>query len=130
MRQNLCLSLLLMCLGGCTWGIDPTAASKKVHTAWDENVTACHMLGKITVSVFSHLGWLERNDIKVRDELQVMARNEAVSMRADTIKPLSEPHNGEQVWGAYICGTSRAPVSHAGKVATENSGVQTFPLRR
>ena len=51
----------------------------------------CQDLGKVTVSVMDRVGPVDRNDIKVRDELEVMARNEAAKMNADTIKPLAEP---------------------------------------
>src|SRR5690242_8383008 len=34
-----------------------------------------------------------------------MARNQAAQMHADTIVPLGEPHDGEQSWEGYACGT-------------------------
>jgi hypothetical protein len=78
-----------------------------------------------------HVGPVDRNDIKVRDELEVMARNEAAKMHADTIKPLGEPTDGSQAWGAYQCGSTRpssttAPTSQP---APASSGAaQTFPI--
>ena len=65
-------------------------------------------LGKLTVSVLDRVGPVDRNGIKVSDELEIMARNEAAGLGADTIRPLGEPHDGAQSWGAYSCGASCA----------------------
>ena len=95
-------------------------------------MSQCQELGKVTVSVMERVGPVDRNDIKVRDELEVMARNEAAKMHADTIKPLGEPADGEQPWGAYQCGSAR-PAS-ATRPATQpapaaSGGVQTYPIQ-
>ncbi|PTG16161.1 DUF4156 domain-containing protein, partial [Staphylococcus chromogenes] len=119
MRKTLLLLVPAVLLSGCTWGITPTPASQNVRTAWNSDVSACRDLGKVTVSVLNLVGPVDRNDIKVRDELQVMARNQAATMHADTIKPLGEPSNGEQAWGAYQCGT-RALAPAAGHAPAGN----------
>jgi len=104
MRKTLLLLAPVVLLGGCTWGINPDPGSNSVRTVWTGDVSSCRDLGKITVSVMDHVGPFDRNDIKVRDELQVQARNSAISMRADTIKPLADPVDGSQPWEAYYCG--------------------------
>jgi hypothetical protein len=104
MRKTLLLLAPVVLLGGCTWGINPTPGSTNVRTVWTGDVPGCRDLGKITVSVTDHVGPYDRNDIKVRDELQVQARNSAVDMKADTIKPLADPVDGSQPWEAYYCG--------------------------
>lgn len=108
MRKSLLLLAPLVMLGGCTWGINPDPGSNTVRTVWTGNVTGCRDLGKITVSVMNRVGPFDRNDIKVRDELQVQARNSALSMHADTIKPLGDPVDGSQAWEAYVCGSRQA----------------------
>jgi hypothetical protein len=104
MRKTLLLLAPVVLLGGCTWGINPEPGSNTVRTVWSGDVSGCRDIGKITVSVQDHVGPFDRNDIKVRDELQVQARNSAVSMHADTIKPLADPVDGSQPWEAYFCG--------------------------
>jgi hypothetical protein len=104
MRKTLLLLAPVVLLGGCTWGINPDPGSTNVRTVWSGDVTGCRDIGKITVSVTDHVGPYDRNDIKVRDELQVQARNSALSMKADTIKPLGDPVDGSQPWEAYYCG--------------------------
>jgi hypothetical protein len=108
MRKTLLLLAPVVLLGGCTWGINPVPGSANVRTVWTGDVTGCRDLGKITVSVTDHVGPYDRNDIKVRDELQVQARNSAVDMKADTIKPLADPTDGSQPWEAYFCGNTVA----------------------
>jgi len=130
MRKTLLLVVPTLLLGACTWGITPTPASQNVRTAWNDDVSACKDLGKITVSVMDHVGPVDRNDIKVRDELQVMARNEAATMHADTIKPLGEPKDGAQPWGAYQCG-SRAlgPAGKPSSAPVDSGATKTYPIK-
>ena len=134
MRKTLLLLVPLLALGACTWGITLDDAGKNVRTAWSGDVTSCQELGKVTVSVMDRVGPVDRNDIKVRDELEVMARNEAAKMQADTIKPLAEPTDGSQPWGAYRCGNARIAPAGAAPAnpppARDAAGnAQTFPMK-
>ncbi|MGC1547924.1 MAG: DUF4156 domain-containing protein [Rhodanobacter sp.] len=136
MRKRQLLLVPILLLGACTWGITLDDAAKNVRTAWSGDVSACHELGKITVSVMDHVGPVDRNDIKVRDELEVMARNEAAKMHADTVKPLGDPSDGSQPWGAYQCGSrviapsSRAPSpNNQAPASQQGGGMQTFPVK-
>ena len=114
-------------------------AGRAVRTAWNTDVSQCQDLGKVTVSVMDRVGPIDRNDIKVRGELEVMARNQAAQMHADTIKPLSEPSDGSQPWGAYRCGPNRssaAPAPPAAATSTAapdqgvpQSGFKTYPIQ-
>lgn len=97
-------------LSACTYGIVLDAGGQAVRTDWNgRHTSACRDIGKITVSVLSRIGPVDRNDIKVRDELEIMARNQAAQMRADTIVPLGDPRDGEQAWEGYSCGTVAPP---------------------
>lgn len=132
MRKTVLLLIPTLLLAGCNWGITMDAAGKNVRTAWSGDVSACRELGKVTVSVMDHVGPVNRNNITVRDELEVLARNEGAKMHADTIKPLSEPVDGSQAWGAYQCGAagvapSRSPTTPASTPPPAN-GTKTFPV--
>jgi hypothetical protein len=134
MRKTLLLVPVVL-LSACTWGITLDDAGKAVRTAWSGDVSQCQDLGKVTVSVMDHVGPVDRNDIKVRDELEVMARNEAAKMNADTIKPLGEPVDGSQSWGAYRCGGRPAAAgpapARAGSApqSVPAGGFQTYPIQ-
>ncbi|OOG56980.1 hypothetical protein B0E47_06510 [Rhodanobacter sp. B05] len=129
MRKTLLL-LIPVLLSACSWGITMDPAAKNVRTAWNGDVSGCRELGKVTVSVMDHVGPVDRNNITVRDELEVLARNQAAEMHADTIKPLAEPSNGSQPWGAYQCGAGG--LKSTGRPAAAHSAggaVQTFPIK-
>jgi hypothetical protein len=133
MRKTPLLLVPIVLLSACTWGITLDDAGKSVRTAWNGDVSSCRELGKVTVSVADHVGPIDRNDIKVRDELEVMARNEAATMHADTIKPLGEPSDGSQPWGAYQCGAagpaSSSPRHEAAPPSSSGGATQTFPVK-
>lgn len=134
MRKTLLIPVVVaVLLSGCSWGIKLDDAGRKVRTDWYGSMSNCKQLGKVTVSVADHLGPMNRNHIKVRDELEVMARNEAGGMGGDTIHPLAEPIDGSQVWGVYQCGAAGSG-SGSGSTApappaTQDGGAQTFPVQ-
>ncbi|MDQ2971710.1 MAG: DUF4156 domain-containing protein [Rhodanobacteraceae bacterium] len=118
-------------LAGCTYGIVPDAGGQNVRTAWNGGMSGCRDVGKVTVSVLSRIGPVDRNDIKVRDELEVMARNQAAQMHADTIVPLGEPKDGEQSWEGYACGNvvpAAAPPPSSGAPVRETSPIDDAPI--
>lgn len=103
MRLIVSLVLVLpLMAAGCTW-VEPDAAGKQVQVAYGKNLGACTSKGDITVSVKHKVGLYRRNDPKVRDELESLARNEGARIGADTIQAADEPLNGEQRFGAYDC---------------------------
>jgi len=134
MRKILFL-LIPLALSGCDWGIKLDDSARNVRTAWNGDVASCREQGKVTVSVTSRIGPVDRNDLKVRDELEVMARNEAAKMGADTVKPLGEPNNGSQDWGAYTCGSRTLTPARSDTVppppanTTPQGGFETVPLK-
>lgn len=132
MRKTLLLLVPVLLLSACSWGITMDDAAKNVRTAWSGDVSSCRELGKVTVSVMDHVGPVDRNAITVRDELEVLARNQAAQMHADTIKPLAEPSDGSQPWGAYQCGARQIPSTRSpGAPANPNGApgnAQTFPV--
>lgn len=106
MRKLIPLSVAFATLfaGGCTWvHLAPGASAVKVLPE-GALPTGCEKRGDVAVSVRDSVAFYERNDLRVRDELETLARNEAPGLGADTIVPLSPPVEGEQRFGAYRCG--------------------------
>lgn len=101
------LSMALLASGavlatGCTWvHMAPEARAVKVV---DGPPAGCTRRGEVEVSVKDSIAFYERNDLRVRDELETLARNEAPGLGADTIQPLAPPVNGEQRFAAWHCG--------------------------
>lgn len=118
-------------LAACSWGIKLDSGGDKVRTAWDGKVDGCKDMGRVTVSVLDHVGPVDRSDLKVRDELEVMARNEAAGLGADTIVPLGDPRDGQQSWSAHHCGplvrTNRPAMRIEQKSA--DGKVETYPIK-
>jgi len=129
MNTRILVFTLALPLAACSWGIRLDPGGEKVRTAWDGRVDGCRDVGKVTVSVLDHVGPMDRSGLKVRDELEVMARNEAATLGADTIRPLGEPRDGEQAWAAYHCGPrdARAPLRIEQKSSDGSS--ETFPIQ-
>ena len=69
MKEFLILSILAASLGACSWGIKLDSGGEKVRVAWDGHVDGCKDSGKLTVSVLDRVGPVDRNGIKVSDEL-------------------------------------------------------------
>jgi hypothetical protein len=87
---------------GCTWvHMAPGAKAVRVVTAAP---AGCQPRGEVEVSEKASLGPYERNDLRVREELETLARNEAPGLGADTVQPLGEPADGKQRYAAFRCG--------------------------
>ena len=114
----------------CTW-VKETPSGDAVRVAYDGNVSGCRDAGAVSVSVADKVAFYHRPDLKVRDELETLARNQAASIPADTIKPTSEPKDGAQSFQAYVCG--RVHVQERAAVAAPPpkapDAVETYPVK-
>ena len=96
------LATVIGMTAGCTWvHMAPGASAVKVVTAAP---AGCQPRGEVEVSVKASLGPYERNSLRVHDELETLARNEAPGLGADTVQPLGEPADGTQRYAAFRCG--------------------------
>lgn len=102
MRKLLSALPLMLVLSGCTWvHMAPGASAVKVLTSAPQG---CEKRGEVEVSVKHSVAFIDRNALKVRDELETLARNEAPGLQADTIHPLAPPAGGAQRFAAWRCG--------------------------
>lgn len=131
MRTTLLLTATLVLLGGCTW-VKLDDAGSRVRVAYDGRIDGCDKAGEVSVSVKDRVGFYDRKDLKVKDELETLARNQAISLPADTIVARGEPRNGEQTFDAYRCGTARRAATREDVPparARDANGAETFPVR-
>jgi len=127
MRHLLISAVVVAALSGCTWvKMAPGGAAVKVAAA-GQDLSACEKRGEVSVSVRDRLGPYERNDIKVRDELETLARNEAPGLGADTVQPKGEPDDGEQRFLAYRC-RGAAAASAPSRPAAGDAAAETYPI--
>ena len=113
-------------LPACTW-VKPTVSAENVRVAYDGNVSGCRDAGAISVSVTDKIAFYHRSGLKVRDELETLARNQAAGIPADTIKAKDEPKDGAQDFEAYVCGGVRVKQRDDGPRPKEEA--QTFPIK-
>ena len=102
MRKPLILLALPMLFGACTWvHMAPGASAVRIAPSAP---TGCQKLGEVEVSVKHSIAFIDRNPLRVRDELETLARNEGPGLGADTMHALTEPLNGTQRFAAWRCG--------------------------
>ncbi len=89
-------------LSGCAW-VETTPAAEKVRIVPEDRVRDCTLRGNITTSTKSEVVGLTRNLRVVTQEVDDLARLEAVDLNADTIVPLGPVVNGERRYRAYRC---------------------------
>lgn len=99
----LLLASTVALLSACTW-VPISDKAKTVKVVPAGAAPSCEKRGEVTVGVKDKVAFYERNNLRVRDELETLARNEAPGIQADTIQPLGDPANGEQRFAAYRCG--------------------------
>jgi hypothetical protein len=120
------VAVLFVVLSACTFvKMAPGGAQVQVARA-DRDLSSCQQRGEIAVSVKDRLGPYSRDPIRVRDELETLARNEAPGLQADTVQPKGDPADGEQRFLAFRCQGGKAD-NPAPAAAT--SGAQTMPLK-
>lgn len=100
LRGIACVVALGM-LAGCTW-VHMAPGADRVRVVADAPA-GCEQRGEIEVSVKDSLLYYKRNPLKVRDELETLARNEAPGIGADTVQPVAPPVAGEQRFIAWRC---------------------------
>ena len=99
MRLMLAAALALS-LPACTFvHMAPSATKVKVLAS----APSCEKRGEAEVSVRHKVGFYERSEAQVRDELETLARNEAPGVGADSISPLGQPVDGTQRWALWRC---------------------------
>ncbi len=125
--STVALVLVLVLASGCTWvKMTPGASAVRVIGAGGPPA-GCTKQGEIAVSVKDSVAFYERNNLRVREELETLARNEAPGLQADTIQPLGDPAGGEQRFTAYRCGNV-IPVSGSAVPVAPKSETQTYPV--
>lgn len=89
-------------LGGCAW-VKLTPGGEKVRVLSAAEVASCRHVGDTNVSLLARLGAVKRNEEKVQDELDALARNSAADMGGDTVVAMSEVTDGKQRYAVYKC---------------------------
>ncbi|HHW4679905.1 MAG TPA: DUF4156 domain-containing protein [Xylella taiwanensis] len=104
MRVLILALLVATAISACTW-VPIESIGKTVRVLPRGAVpNDCQSQGEIMVSVKNKVGFYTRNPLRVQDELETLARNEAPSINANTVQALGSPIDGNQRFVAFYCG--------------------------
>jgi hypothetical protein len=97
-------AIVLVCLAGssCTW-VDPDAGAGNVALVMPKHVTDCKSLGTTIAEVKDKVGFINRSEEKVAEELLTLAKNAAVKLGGDTLVADGAPVDGTQRFKIYKC---------------------------
>ena len=122
--------LLLGLLAGCTWVTpSPEAMNADIQVLDKAGAARCQQLGANEITVNDKLGTLKRMPEDVEHDLRTMAINQAATVGADAVAPLTDLNGGTQTWALLRCnGAAPAPAANAQTAApAATSGIKTVP---
>jgi len=96
------LFLLFAVVSGCQW-VNPASGADQVSLVKPAHVINCKKLGTTTSTVKAKIGFVERKEQKVTEELVTLAKNEAAKLGADSIIALDEATNNSQTFAIFSC---------------------------
>jgi len=129
--KSLCTLLtagVLTTIAGCTW-VSPTPQVKQqgIMVLPQDRVANCRLLSKTTVSIADRVGFINRSQDDVEEDLQTIAMNQAVTQGGDTVSPMAAATNGDQTFGIYKClGSNSTKATSAPSAATT---IKTTPYQ-
>jgi len=92
----------MLSLSACSW-VNPLPGAFKVALLDASEVAECKKLGSTHTSVLDKVGFYDRDTEAMTEDLVMLARNEAVRMRGDTIVALTPVQNGQMEFAIYRC---------------------------
>ena len=90
---------------GCNW-VPLTSEGENVRVLQSSAVSDCQKVGKVSSKTSDRIFIFARTDRKVREELESLARNEAVDLNGDAIVPIGTEADGRQSFEVYRCSTN------------------------
>ncbi len=101
LRHAPMIAAAALALSACTWvPIAPEAQKVRVLRA---EPASCEKVGEIDVEVTDKVSLYRRNELRVAEELETMARNQAAGIPATDIHPLGPVNEGKQRFAAWRC---------------------------
>ena len=90
---------------GCNW-VPLTSEGENVRVLQASAVTDCQKVGKVSSKTSDRILIFARTDRKIREELESLARNEAVDLNGDSIVPIGTEADGRQSFEVYRCASN------------------------
>ena len=92
---------LALAVSACSF-VQLSDAGAGVAQVGSADVQNCTAVGVVSASTQSKVV-VARGDVKVREELLVLARNQAGDLGANAIVPIDQPKDGKQSFRAFRC---------------------------
>lgn len=102
MLKKLLPFLLIFTICSCTW-VRLTADGETVTVKTEAEVSDCKRVAKTTATLRSKVMGVERDEDKIRLELETLARNAAVEYGGNVVVPITEIEDGAQSFAVYKC---------------------------
>ncbi|AVQ05449.1 TPA: DUF4156 domain-containing protein [Xanthomonas vasicola pv. zeae] len=103
MRVLMLSVLIATTTAACTW-VPIEQSGKSVQVLPAGPVPAgCQQQGEVVVTVKSKVGFYNRNPLRVQEELETLARNEAPGANANAVQAQGQPADGSQRFNAFRC---------------------------
>ena len=96
------LSLAMAALATSCSFVQLSDAGAEVAQLDSADIQNCTVVGVVSAATQNRVV-LQRGDVKVREELLVLARNQAGELGANAIVPIEQPADGKQSFRAYRC---------------------------
>src|SRR5690606_10211177 len=93
---------VLIALSGCTWV--HMAQGAKAGRVVSSTPSRCEQPGEVGVAVKERVGFYDRDRLRVRDEVGILARNEAPGLGGNVVQPLDGFEDGTQRFSVWRCG--------------------------
>ena len=102
MRSLALFGLAGLALPACSWvPLDPEADAVGVLS--ESAAAVCERIGEARTRTRAQVGPFGRSPVKLREEHEALARNEAARMGGDAVALVDAPNDGEHVFGVYRC---------------------------
>ena len=125
------MAAIVVAISSCSF-VQMAPGAEDVRVVGDGQLPAgCVKRGEVEVSVKDRLGPYSRDELRVKDELEVLARNEAPGLDADTIQAKGPIVDGGQRFMAFRCGPGAGPARPAAApdAPPPPEEAQTAPLK-
>ncbi|HSN17836.1 MAG TPA: hypothetical protein VLV87_06460 [Gammaproteobacteria bacterium] len=119
----------LVLIAGCTWVTQsPEALQSDVQTLDTKDaLVRCEKIAANELKVAYKLGSLQRMPDDVEHDLRTMAINQAATVGADAVAPLTDVKDGVQTWGLFNCKGAPAPAAATSAAPSQSTGLKTLP---
>ncbi|KXW55177.1 DUF4156 domain-containing protein [Ferrovum sp. PN-J185] len=96
--------LLVSILTACSNSfISEKYGADEVRMLYPNQVTNCEFKGKTRVTVMYKIGFIDRDQTAIQQNLIKLARNNAVDMHGNVITTTEVPVDGQQSFNVYFC---------------------------